>query len=275
MIAEREVHATCQTHGEYTATVMSYGTGSARREITMRCPACESEMMAQREAEDAQRRERESRERLSRRQQAAGLTARALCCTFANYRAATPGQQRALAVAKGFADGFDGIAATGANLTMCGNPGTGKTHLAAAIANQLFDAGHKVIYTRVLDLIRAIRDTWDRDSASTETQVVTRYRTADLLILDEVGVSFRTENERNQLFDVLDGRYQEMRPTVVISNLGEAGLQEALGPRIYDRLMQNGSALLVFDWWSHRPQAEVLHRPPNFADTARVIGARA
>lgn len=36
MIAEREVEATCQTHGEYTATVMSYGTGTARREITMR-----------------------------------------------------------------------------------------------------------------------------------------------------------------------------------------------------------------------------------------------
>lgn len=223
-------------------------------------------MVTQREAEDAQRRERDSRERRTRLQQAAGLTARALCCTFPNYRAVTPGQQRALAVAKGFSDGFDGVAATGANLIMCGNPGTGKTHLAAAIANQLFEAGRKVIYTRVLDLIRTIRDTWDRDSLDSETQVVARYRTAELLILDEVGVSFRTENERTQLFDVLDSRYQDMRPTIVISNLGEAGLQEALGPRIYDRLMQNGSALLVFDWESHRPGAEVYQKPSDFLD---------
>jgi DNA replication protein DnaC len=72
------------------------------------------------------------------------------------------------------------------------------------------------------------------------------------LILDEVGVSFRSEAEKTQLFDVLDGRYREMRPTVIVSNLNAKDLQECLGPRIFDRLMEAGSTVVIFDWKSYR-----------------------
>jgi DNA replication protein DnaC len=85
--------------------------------------------------------------------------------------------------------------------------------------------------------------------------VVEKYRNVDLLILDEVGVSFRTEAEQTQLFDILDGRYRALKPTIVVSNLNGVGLQGCLGPRLYDRLMETGSEVLIFTWASHRRES--------------------
>jgi DNA replication protein DnaC len=54
------------------------------------------------------------------------------------------------------------------------------------------------------------------------------------------------------MFDVLDGRYREMRPTLIISNLNEKGLQDCLGSRVFDRLMEIGSVVVTFNWGSYR-----------------------
>ena len=95
--------------------------------------------------------------------------------------------------------------------------------------------------------------------------MIGRYRSSELLIVDEIGVQFGTEAERAQLFDVIDGRYREERPSLIVSNLSPKGLQECLGGRPYDRLIQNGSACVVFNWESYRPSAPLatLKRSPR------------
>jgi len=196
--------------------------------------------------------EEQRRKRIDRNRKAAAIPARFVHCAFDNYLTSSKEQQLALSAARGFAENFDAVRVAGSSLTLCGNPGCGKTHLACAIANHLLNAGKTVIYTTVLELIRGIRDTWRRESSLSETDVVLKYRGVDLLILDEVGVSFGSEAERNQLFDVLDGRYREMRPTVIVSNLNGKALQECLGPRIFDRLMETGSTVVTFKWGSYR-----------------------
>ena len=115
-----------------------------------------------------------------------------------------------------------------------------------------------MIYRQTIELVRAIRDTWRRGSDESETSVIEKYRSVGLLILDEVGVSFGGEAEKTQIFDVLDGRYREMRPTLIVSNLSAKGLPRecASGERgCHDRLIQNGSGCVVFDWGSYRPGA--------------------
>jgi DNA replication protein DnaC len=109
-----------------------------------------------------------------------------------------------------------------------------------------------VIYTQAIELVRAIRDTWRPHSIKSETEVINSYRNAGLLIVDEIGVQFGAEAEKNQMFDVLDGRYREMRPTLIISNLNEKGLQDCLGSRVFDRLMEIGSVVVTFNWGSYR-----------------------
>lgn len=74
----------------------------------------------------------------------------------------------------------------------------------------------------------------------------------DLLILDEVGVQHGSDTEKLILFEIINGRYEAARPTIVISNLDAAGLEQFLGERAFDRLREGGGRLVVFDWESHR-----------------------
>lgn len=137
-------------------------------------------------------------------------------------------------------------------LVLLGKPGTGKTHLGCAIALELMRLhGKQAYYRTVRDLIREVRATWSRESEESEADVLDRFAYAPLLVLDEIGVQSGSDNELAILFDVLDGRYREALPTVVISNLNRQGLQEAIGERLFDRL-RDGGKVVVFDWESYR-----------------------
>jgi DNA replication protein DnaC len=74
----------------------------------------------------------------------------------------------------------------------------------------------------------------------------------DLLILDEIGVQFGSETERNLLFDVLNERYEDCKPTLLLSNLPKQDVAKYLGERVMDRLREDGGRVVVFDWESHR-----------------------
>jgi DNA replication protein DnaC len=204
----------CERHGEYTATTKTYfGSDNVpSRPFISLCPGCEREREEQREErrrkQEQERREEQRRARIERNRKIAAIPTRFAFCTFDNYDANLEGQRHSLTEAKRFAENFDAVTEKGSSLILCGRPGCGKTHLVSAIGNHLIAAGRTVIYTQVIELARAIRDTWRHDSEKTTTVVIEKYRTVDLLILDEAGVQFRTEAERTQLFDILDGRYR-------------------------------------------------------------------
>ena len=131
--------------------------------------------------------------------------------------------------------------------------------LAYSAANHLIP-NRGVIYTTGYALVRSIRDTWRKDSDVSESAVVNRYARADLLIVDEVGAQFGSEGERVQLFDILDQRYQQMLPTLIITNLNPQELRECLGDRSYDRLMEIGGSVVTFAGKSYRRNQELLRR---------------
>ena len=105
-----------------------------------------------------------------------------------------------------------------------------------------------------MDLIRAVRDTWRRDSEKTETQVLSYLERLDLLVIDEVGVQYGTDGEITILFDVLDRRYREVRPTILLTNQDKDGFKKFIGERTFDRLSET-CRWVPFDWASFRPQA--------------------
>ena len=132
----------------------------------------------------------------------------------------TPGPRRALELARRYADGFGAEAAkSGASLVFCGGVGAGKTHLAVGIAHRLMEQGRIAVFTSVINAIRRVKDTYRRDSGQSEAQVVAGFIRPDLLILDEVGVQFGSETEKMILFEIINGRYEQLKPTIVISNL--------------------------------------------------------
>jgi DNA replication protein DnaC len=172
--------------------------------------------------------------------------------TLADYHVTSDGEESALSTARSYVENFADHLAAGRCLIFCGRPGTGKTHLACAIAKSLIQKEQTVSYVTVAEVIRTIRDTWHRDSRETTNSVLQRLRAFDLLVLDEVGVQFGSDGELTQLTEVLDLRYRDVRPTLVVSNCKADELKQYLGDRGYDRLRENGGKVVVFDWPSRR-----------------------
>ena len=74
-----------------------------------------------------------------------------------------------------------------------------------------------------------------------------------LLVVDEIGAGLGTDHERAMLNAVICGRYDKMRPTILISNLDMAGIRIASGERILDRIKEDeGSAIVPMNWPSWR-----------------------
>jgi DNA replication protein DnaC len=204
------------------------------------------------------------REELDRRLNGARIPPRFRGQGFEEYRATNPGQQHALDVLSGYATDFEQHRAAGRCLTLLGGIGTGKTHLACAVLQQLANyrfpqregyaviVGYRVRYTTAPEIIRTLRATWNRDSNQTEEQAIQELVTYSLLVIDEVGVGFGTDGERAQLSELIDARYRVTKPTLVISNFGREGLAQFLGERVVDRLRDNGGFVCVFDWGSYR-----------------------
>lgn len=182
----------------------------------------------------------------------AAIPKRFLNRTFENYQATSRQQQLALNISRQYANHFSERLENGGGLILQGKPGTGKTHLACAIANQVISNGASARFTTVMQLVRAIRATWKRDSEQSEDAVLQAIIDYDLLIIDEVGVQYETDSEKLILFDVLNGRYENEKPTILLTNLVGQELNACIGERNVDRIQEGGGTTISFIWESYR-----------------------
>lgn len=249
----RDVVAECPEHGEYQAKAWNIGG----KERLSACPRCEADRQRQAAAEaDRQRQlERAARDAddAARALSVARVPKRFLGKTFETYVAETEKQRAALSICRSYAEDFAEHRKTGAGLTLAGGTGTGKSHLAAAIIQHISPL-RSALYATVSDVVRGVRDTWRRDSPMSTGQMIDSLRHLDLLVLDEIGVQSGTDNEHQVLYDVLDGRYRDCAPTILLTNLDHKSMQAAIGDRLFDRLRET-SRWVQFNWESYRPQA--------------------
>lgn len=245
-VKDEEVR-TCEKHGEYTAKLYNLIT----REIWTSCPVCDEKEREEADRLAREEFEKERQERIIRHaMKQAAIPPRFLGRTLDGYQAELPEQEQALAIAKEYADSFEGALKGGRCLIFCGKPGTGKTHLATGIAQQIINNGYTAAFTRVMDAIRKIRDTYG--TKDSESAVLKSFAVPDLLILDEVGMQRGTDDERVLLFEIINSRYEAMRPMILISNHALDGVRKFLGDRAFDRLKENGGRAVQFTWGSHR-----------------------
>lgn len=238
-----EKPAECPTHGPYTSRCIM-------RSIWSRCPECSSDDAEAEGIEARRRAEHEAEAAHLAAVESARIPARFVGRNFENFIATTSPQRHALTVARDFAESFPGHARRGSGLIFAGMPGTGKSHIAAAVLQTVLS--RDVRYLTCMDLIRVVRDTWRRDSERSETQVLAYLEKLDLLVIDEVGAQYGTEGEQTILFDVLDRRYREVKPTILITNQDREGFGKFIGERTFDRLKET-CRWVPFDWPSHRP----------------------
>ena len=127
--------------------------------------------------------------------------------TFADY-AVTDGNRKAVEAARWMLAGGSGV-------FLYGTKGTGKTMLAAIIANERARAGKPVLFASVPDLMADIRSSFRDGTTSEAVQAV---KNTPFLVLDDLGAEKMTEWVGEQLFCIVNHRYNEMLPTVVTSN---------------------------------------------------------
>lgn len=185
-----------------------------------------------------------------------GITPRFAGSMFANYRVDNSAMGQALVICQGYADDFGDHYRDGRNLLLCGNVGTGKTHLASSIVQQVIRQLDAVaVITSAAEIIRVFKGSMDRNAGYSERDVIAELADFDLLVIDEVGAQAGTAYELAVLHEVFDRRYQLIRPTVVVSNMDAKGLGQYIGERALDRLRENKALLAGFTWESERRRA--------------------
>lgn len=222
--------ATCEKHGKYPAVYVD-SDGSLKPINGKLCPFCHAVELFRKEMKTAL------------------IPTRFIEKTLDNFQATTEWQAKAKAKVKHYIDNLEQFADQGRSLIFLGNVGTGKTHLAVSLLKAFLQKGGSGVFLSVSDLILDIRDSWGKGSAREKIEL---YASADLLVLDEVGVQAGTDNERQILFSIINRRYNEVKPTVLISNLDIHAFKTFVGKRIFDRLKENGGDLVAFTGESYR-----------------------
>ena len=124
----------------------------------------------------------------------------------------------------------------GRGLWLVGDVGTGKTTLAMLASRAALDAGRTVaIYSlpRLLNLIRSAID-----SEEGMLDYLDRLTSVDLLHVDDLGAEKTTEWVLEQLYSIVNARYEAERAIVATTNLMPDELAEQIGPRTVSRLVE-------------------------------------
>jgi DNA replication protein DnaC len=119
-------------------------------------------------------------------------------------------------------------------LVLMGSHGTGKTHLAVAIANYRLDLGRPAIFIVVPDLLDRLRATFSPSSDVTYDELFETARTTPLLILDDLGAQSSTPWAQEKLYQIINERYNRRLPTVITTNLALDSMDLRLRSRIGD-----------------------------------------
>jgi len=126
-------------------------------------------------------------------------------------------------------------------LVFTGPYGCGKTHLAAAIANDRVARGLPVLFVVVPDLLDYLRASYAPNSPASYDERFDQVRTIELLVLDDLGTQNTTPWAAEKLYQLLNYRYYAKLPTVITTNQTLWDME----PRLASRLKDQGLVKLV------------------------------
>jgi len=148
---------------------------------------------------------------------------------------------------------------TGGIVLLYGKRGTGKTFMAYRLANasqgypdaiygqtDLYGrpVARPALYRTAMRMFLEIRDTFRKSSEKSELELMDEYAQAVLLVIDEAQERGETDFENQKLTAILDSRYQQCRPTIIIGNyLTKADFAASISPSIVSRIQEGGGAI--------------------------------
>ena len=231
----------CHTRKEKVLELIP-GQGLVKVSVICRC----------RKAEIEKEQEKERLEELQiRRDRAFDFDTAMTEKTFENFEVG-PENERIVIGAKNYVKRFPEMLQNNTGLVFMGDVGTGKSHLAAAITNALFDKGYRVRFTSLRNLTDEYMTTgFDDQDRRSYMELIGKY---DLLVLDDFGAERKTEFSQETSFRIIDKRIRAKKPMILTTNktATEMVQAEAMGDRrIMDRIIAS-CPMVVFKGESYR-----------------------
>jgi DNA replication protein DnaC len=236
----------CNRHGEFELKTSTIGHKNLTTTV---CPKCGVDTyLSNPKSTDAQKELQSSNPEIKMKH--VGITKRLMRKTFDDFIADTDKKRFVLDRVKGLVDTLlsKDVAPS---MIFYGGVGTGKSLLASCVAKSIMHK-RQVRIVKAIDLYQEIMATYRKDSDKSERQIIQTYGKLDLLVIEEIGIGKNSEFESNILFRVIDERYNELKPTILTSNLGIKEFQEWVDSRVMDRMREDGGKMISFDWESCR-----------------------
>ncbi|MFL5845149.1 MAG: ATP-binding protein [Solirubrobacteraceae bacterium] len=139
---------------------------------------------------------------------------------------------------RGYIRAMDANLDAGRGLWLVGEVGTGKTTLAMLVAKAALEQGRSVAIYSMPRLLNEIRRTYDEGSDSSYIQLLDRLAEVDLLHIDDVGAEKSSAWVLEQVYAIVNARYEAQRSMTITTNLGDEELSEQIGIRTVSRLKE-------------------------------------
>jgi DNA replication protein DnaC len=167
-----------------------------------------------------------------------GLSKRMRGYTLANFdHYVSPAATRARIRVDEYLKNWEENRESGRGLYFCGGVGTGKTHLAVAVMNEVMQRKRvPSLFVTVPEFLDNLREAYMIPGRDLDEWMDT-VKNADLLVLDDLGTERPTAWVRERLFVVVNHRYREALPTLFTSNIGPENLPAQLGERTASRII--------------------------------------
>jgi DNA replication protein DnaC len=128
----------------------------------------------------------------------------------------------------------------GRGMWLVGDVGTGKTTLAMIVSAAALDAGHTVAIYSLPRLLNLIRDEIGTENSLLD--LLDRLSEVDLLHIDDLGAQHTTPWRLEQLYSIVDARYQAGRPMIATTNLMPEDLAKQMGRQIHTTVTEDGDS---------------------------------
>ncbi len=170
--------------------------------------------------------------------QKSGLSKRLKGYTLGNFRVIVSNSAaRARMKVDEYLENWEENREAGRGLYFCGGVGTGKTHLAVAVMQEIIRRKRvPSLFVTIPELLDNLRGAYN-DPARDLDEWMDAVKNADLLVLDDLGSEKATTWVQERLFVIVNHRYREALPTIFTSNIGPEALPSQLGQRTASRII--------------------------------------
>lgn len=204
-------------------------------EVPRECP-CRLKLRLEHEKNMKNIENKEVQERIQKLFQDSMMSRRFKDRTFENFKAYNDSLSFAYGTAKKYAYNFDNNRKLPRNgIIFMGGVGSGKTHLAASIANYLINNETSVVFSTMSDILDKIREGFNSETKN----ILQTVKSAELLVIDDFGKEGGTDWVKEQIYKVINSRYENNLPIVITTEFTGKAILGKYDKAVYSRINES------------------------------------